>query len=243
MAVLGLAIFAYSATTSVAQAPAQTGQPFGQPAGQAIGQPTALASGNVDLARSRVFIFVGKSGFGHEHGVEGLLSSGTLQLGAAQNAGQLVFDMRTFDADTPVARKYVGLKGTTDESTRKQVNDNMRGAAVLDVSRYPTATFKINAARQLAQKSRNGNLQYLLDGVFTLHGVSRPLQVAVVSIPQQGATRVAGNFEIQQTQFGIKPFSKGLGLVGVTDELRIYGDLQLTTAPRAAQSSGQGVRQ
>ncbi len=36
--------------------------------------------------------------------------------------------MNSFDADTDAARRYLGLEGSTDESTRKQVNANMLGA-------------------------------------------------------------------------------------------------------------------
>ena len=61
------------ARTSLAQAPAA--KPASQP-------------GDVDLANSRVFTFVGATGFGHEHGVEGRLVSGNIQLGANQNAGR-----------------------------------------------------------------------------------------------------------------------------------------------------------
>ena len=83
--------------------------------------------GDVNLEHSRVYIKVGKVGLGHEHGVIGKLRSGSLKLDGEAPKGTLVFDMSSFDADTPAARKFVGLEGTTDESTRKQVNNNMRG--------------------------------------------------------------------------------------------------------------------
>src|SRR5689334_7451493 len=73
-----------------------------------------LASGDVDPADSRVFVHVGKRRLGHEHGVEGLVKSGHLKLEATENAGEIVFDMRSFKADTDVARKHVGLDGMTD---------------------------------------------------------------------------------------------------------------------------------
>ncbi|MGV2340918.1 MAG UNVERIFIED_CONTAM: hypothetical protein LVR18_45365 [Planctomycetaceae bacterium] len=37
--------------------------------------------GNVDLQASRVYVFVGKTGLGHDHGVEGRLKSGQVTLG------------------------------------------------------------------------------------------------------------------------------------------------------------------
>ncbi len=97
-------------------------------------------------------MFVGKTGLGHEHGVEGKLKSGHIVLKHRRDAGELVFDMNSFDADTNAARRYVGLAGTTDTSTRQQVNANMKGDPILGVRRYPTATYQIDSARNLTRR-------------------------------------------------------------------------------------------
>ena len=57
---------------------------------------TPPVPGDVDTERSRVYIFVGKTGFGHDHAIVGRLASGRVVLDAPQNAGQLVFDMPSF---------------------------------------------------------------------------------------------------------------------------------------------------
>ena len=58
--------------------------------------PAQLSPGEIDLRVSRVYILVGKTGLGHEHGIEGRIKSGVLSLGATANAGQIVFDTTTF---------------------------------------------------------------------------------------------------------------------------------------------------
>lgn len=196
---------------------------------------TATAAGSavpaqrltVRLEDSRVYVFVGKTGLGHDHGVEGRLRSGWLTPGASADAGELVFDMQSFDADTAAARRYVGLPGTTDASTRRQVNDNMRGPAILDVRRFPTATFRIRSARPVSSRGPGGRPLYQLDGSFTLHGITHPLQVMADVTEADGAWRVQGSFAIQQTAYGITPFRKALGAVGVTNQLKIHGDLRV----------------
>ena len=40
-----------------------------------------------------------------------------------------MFDTTTFQADTAAARQYVGLEGTTDADTQRQVSANMLGRA------------------------------------------------------------------------------------------------------------------
>ena len=203
------ASFISAASFTLAQVPAD--KPAPQP-------------GDVDLANSRVFTFVGATGFGHEHGIEGRLVSGNVQLGANQSAGELVFDMKSFDADTPAARRYVGLQGESDDSTRKQVNDNMLGADVLDVARFPTAKFDIQSALPYKSAKPDAQPQYLLDGQFTLHGVTKHLRILAETEESKGMIHVRTQFAVLQSQFGITPFSKLLGTIGVADKLPIYGD-------------------
>jgi polyisoprenoid-binding protein YceI len=181
--------------------------------------------GDVDLDHSRVYAFVGKTGFGHEHGIVGRLKSGSIRLGASQKAGQLEFDLTSFVADTPEARRYVGLKGETDPSTQEQVTTNMLGSYVLDTRQYPIATFTIDSALPQSGDLPNGAKRYQLDGQFTLHGTTRPVRIVAQAKSENGVVRLRGSFMMLQTDNSITPFTKALGAVGVTDKLRIYGDI------------------
>ncbi|MFO1066014.1 MAG: YceI family protein [Pirellulales bacterium] len=201
-------------------------QPGGQSA-QTVAAPP-VKPGDVELGSSRVYIRVGKTGAGHEHAVVGNLKQSWLKLSpqaAGESQGKLVFDMTTFDADSDAARQYIGLAGSTDASTRKQVNDNMLGKDVLDVRHYPTAEFNATKISKLDKPSPRNLPQYDVEGQFTLHGVTRPIKFTIDVEEVQGWYRVRGAFGILQTQFGMKPYSKLFGAVGVTDKLDIYGDL------------------
>jgi YceI-like domain len=181
--------------------------------------------GDLYLPGCRVYVLVGKTGFGHEHGVVGQLQQGRLRLDAPQNSGQLVFEMRSFLADVDTARKYVGLPGTTDASTQQQVTSNMQGSDVLDVARFPTASFTIQTVQQLPQPSAKGLTQYQISGDFNLHGVTQPLQVIAEAEEQGGWVHLRGGFTMLQSQFGMTPYTKAFGALGVTDELKVWGDL------------------
>ncbi len=178
-------------------------------------QPAAgLGADDIDTTTSRVYILVDKTGLGHAHGVEGRLRGGSVKLDAKTGAGQIVFDMASFAADTDEARKYVGLSGSTSDSTKKQVNDNMLGPAVLGVKEHPTATFDVDSALPLAKKSADGNPLYQLRGTFHLRGVSRPLAIEAEAIAKEKLTRLRGHFTIEQTKFGMKPYTAALGARG-----------------------------
>jgi polyisoprenoid-binding protein YceI len=204
--------------------------------------PTSLTPVYVDLDASRVYIKVGKTGFGHEHGVVGHFRRGFLRLGAASEAGLLDLDMSTFVADTKDARRYVGLAGETDAATAKQVTENMRSAEVLDVQHYPTAQFVVKSALPAPNQQSGERVQYLLEGDFTLHGVTRPLKLTAEAQAANRGWRVLTSFAVLQSSFGMTPYSRAFGAVGVADRLDIWGDVLLTTTPGQVQSPSHPTR-
>jgi polyisoprenoid-binding protein YceI len=199
---------------------AQVGTPQGQ-----VSQ--VLEAGDVHLPGSRVYVFVGKTGFGHEHAIVGQLKAGRLRMDLPQDSGQLVFDMASFTADADAARQYVGLQGTTDATTQQQVTANMVGPDVLGVQQFPTAVFTVRSITPLPQPSSRKLPQYQLNGDFTLHGVTQPIQLAADVEEKDGWLHLRGGFNMLQTSFGIRPYAKAFGAVGVTDQLTVWGDLWL----------------
>jgi polyisoprenoid-binding protein YceI len=186
------------------------------------------ASFEVDTDASRVFIKVGKATrLGHEHGVQGNLKSGKLTLGGE---GELVFDMASFTADTVEARKRVGLASTeVPDKDKKEVTKTMLGKDVLDVDKYPTATFRITTIKPLDKQTAGEPGMYELTGEFTLHGKEQKLtfKAKAEKGDKDGRLKLKGRFTIKQTDFGIKPISAAGGFVKVADELEVFGDLVL----------------
>jgi hypothetical protein len=212
------------------------------PAVPAVPAPSpAPTPGDVDIDGSRIYVFVGKTGLGHDHGIVGRLASGRVILDAPQNAGQLVFDMPSLLADTPEARKALGLAGETDASTRKQTTANMLGPDVLDVARHPTATFDIESALRPQRPVKGAKPTVDLVGTFTLHGVARKVVIPAEVGAAGRVLRLIGSFRIKQTDFGMKPYTKLGGVVGVADELRITGDVLVRAPGPNAGSTPSGA--
>jgi hypothetical protein len=191
-----------------------------------------ISPGDIELSASRVFIFVDKTGLGHQHAVEGQLAISQLILGAEKGAGRLVFNMDSFDADTRRARQYLGLPGDTDEGTRKQVNNNMKGREVLDTTKYPQAILDIQSALPTGKLNSEGAPEYEITGRFTLHGVQKPIKFLAYAEKANGWVHLRGDFGIKQSTYGIKPYSKAFGAIGVADALQIYGDLWVAPSDR-----------
>lgn len=190
----------------------------------ALAAEAMAQTGSIDTTRSRVYVYVGKTGAGHAHGIEGTLTGGELQLNGASPAGKLTFDLGKFTADTPAARQLFKLSGEIDADTRAQVNASMLGEAVLNVKKYPTAEFVVKRVQPVGQ-AEPGIASFQLDGDLMLHGAQRPLTIVATAETRDGMIRLRGRIKIKQTDFGIKPFTKFLGVVGVTDELQILGEI------------------
>ena len=205
-------------------------------------QKKPLAVDDVDTESSRVYIHVGKTGFGHEHAVAGRIKAGEIHLGASKNAGTIVFDMTSFVAGTAVARRYIGLKGTASASTARKVTANMLGKDILNVRQFPTATFTVSSALPMKKKSSVGHLQYLLDGKFTLHGVTQPLKLTVEANEKNGKVHLRGGFAIFQSSFGITPYSTAFGTIGVADRLTIYGEIDVVKDAKLTRKNGKSLR-
>jgi polyisoprenoid-binding protein YceI len=185
----------------------------------------------VDTSASRVYVKVGSATrIGHPHGVEGYLKSGNITPGAG---GELVFDMKSFKADTPEARKKVGLEGKKlSDNEAKKVNEAMLGADVLNAEKFPTATYKIIAVKPAEKQDAGASGLYHVNGRFTLHGAEQPLQfkAKLERTDKEGVLRLSGSFVIKQTDYGITPYTAAGGLAKVADELEIIGELVLSSA-------------
>lgn len=190
----------------------------------------------VDAASSRIYVFVDKGSLiGHTHAIEGRLAGGEVMLGRQQQAGRVVFDMRSMLADTPAARTALKLDGEIDASTRDQTTANMLGPDVLDAATHPTATFLINSAVPVEQAGPGQRPAYRLEGTFTLRGATRPLVVMATFEQRQGDAVLRGQFTLTQTDYGIRPFAKLGGIISIADTLQVVGGLRLLPAATEAR--------
>ncbi len=190
-----------------------------------LSQQPEWQPGEINREFSRVYIFVDRSNsLGHVHGVEGRLKNGLVAVNGTQPS-TLVIDMQSFDADTPAGRAAFGLADDIDQGTRQKVNENMKGPEVLNVSRFPEAKLENIKLTATGKESQRKLPEYTLEGDFTLQQTTRKISATCDLEEKNGWQHLRGLFRIRQTDYGIKPFSRVLGAVGVKDELLIYGDL------------------
>ena len=195
-------------------------------------QKTQPRKGEVDVERSRVYTFVGKTGFGHEHGVVGRLKGGSIRLGAKREcwaAGIRSHQLPGRHKRGPPLRA-AQRRNRCDNSGRS----HRQHAGTICPGHLALSDGHV--CDRFGDSSAKGSTEFTaavqLDGQFTLHGTTRPLRVIAVAIPESGGVRLRGSFTLMQRDFQITPFTKAFGAVGVTDKLRVYGDILLIAAAK-----------
>ena len=102
------------------------------------------------------------------------------------------------------------------------MNDHMREA--LKVNEFPTIAFHV-ASYDVA-KGTDG-VSGTLTGTLTLGGVTRPVTVSANATEVGGALHVLGSYELNMTEYSIKPPSLFFGRIKVRDNVTVRFDLLL----------------
>jgi hypothetical protein len=176
----------------------------------------------VDSGASTVHVHVFRGGalarLGHNHIVTSKQLSGRIwvHLSLPRSGFELEFPVASLIVDDPDARAAAGPEFAAEiaPKDREGTRQNMLRAEVLDAERHPAIALRSVRIDGSAERPEATTR-------ITIKGVSRDVAVpAAVRI--DGERLVAsGEFDIRQTDFGMKPFSVGLGALEVQDRLHI----------------------
>lgn len=174
----------------------------------------------IDMARSEIAVKVFKAGaasaFAHDHVIRAPRWQATLDLSPDPVAlsAEVVVDVRALEVDEPELRARHGLDGTLSDGDRAQVRENMLGADQLDAASHPTIRF---AATRVDSEGDG----FRLTGELSLHGVTRPVAVPLAVVRDDESYVARGSLRVQQSAFGIRPYSAFLGAVRTQDAVEI----------------------
>lgn len=176
----------------------------------------------VSAAESSVYILVYRAGtlarLGHNHVMTAAALTGKVWINPVleKSGFALSFPVEQMVVDDPGARKAAGgdFPPEIPQADRAGTRKNMLRQEVLDAEHFQNITLRS------VQVSGTQAAPRIVTHI-TIKDAGRDVEVPVhVSI--EGAKLTAsGEFEIKQTDFGIKPFSVGLGTLSVKDELHV----------------------
>jgi polyisoprenoid-binding protein YceI len=177
---------------------------------------------SIDSAASVVHILVYRAGtmarFGHNHVISSRNVTGEVLLHNELNRSQvaLTVPVESLIVDEPQSRATEGddFKAEVPQDARDGTRRNLLRTEVLDVEHFPTITLQ-----SIAISGTRSNPSLLMR--ITIKGISRDIVTLATTQEQAGKFSAAGEFAIQQTEFGITPFSVGLGALQVQDRLQI----------------------
>lgn len=197
------------------------------PDGQAQNGPVL----RIDAQASLLTITVRRGGalarLGHDH----VIASRTLDGWVAPERGQAFFQFRldAMSVDEAVLRAQAGLETTPSNEAIAGTRHNML-VRVLDAERYPLVTVQ----------ARYGATPGVLDAAITLHGVTRQVAVptTVASAADGRSLQASGKLLLNQSDFGITPFSVLGGAMAVQDQMELAFDIR-ASAPAAGAAPGR----
>jgi polyisoprenoid-binding protein YceI len=144
------------------------------------------------------------SALGDNHDVEAPISEGVID----ESARRVTFVIES--------RRMKVLDPNLAADKRKEVQERMLGADVLDVAHFPQIKFESTGVEQA------GPGHMIVHGQLTLHGATRPVAVSVRT--ENG--HYLGSATLKQQEFGITPIAIAGGTVKVKDEVKIEFDIR-----------------
>ncbi|MGB7738649.1 MAG: YceI family protein [Steroidobacteraceae bacterium] len=194
--------------------------------------PAGALALQVDPARTVVTVIVRRAGplakLGHDHVITSADEAGTVWLGStpADSSFELTLPVERFDVDLPAARAAAGpeFAAPVPDDARAGTRRNMLRAEVLDGEHFPTITLRSSATSGVWP-------QPIVRVAVTLKGVEREQEIPVVVERDADSLTARGELRLNQTDFGITPFSVAGGAIQVADTLEIRFEI-------AASSSG-----
>lgn len=197
-------------------------QPQPQPSPAPPGDIKDAVIYQIDPAASELHILVYRGGtlarLGHNHVMSSRSLTGRvwMQPQFAASGFEMSFPVAELIVDDAAARRAAGsdfppeIPAADKEGTRK----NMLRAEVLDAERHPRVevkSAKVGGTLQAPQVTAR----------ITIKQASRDVVVPVVAAINGDRLTASGEFEILQTDFGIRPFSIALGALEVKDRLLV----------------------
>jgi polyisoprenoid-binding protein YceI len=176
----------------------------------------------VDSRSTQLSILVFRGGklarLGHNHVMTSQHVSGRVWLHPefARSGFELSFPVAELVVDDAQARLAAGSDFPPDipQADKDGTRRNMLKPELLDAERYPQV--KLHSARL------GGTLQApTVTASITIKDATREVEVPVKISVEGTQLSANGEFDVLQTQFGIKPFSVALGALEVQDRLHI----------------------
>ena len=164
------------------------------------------------------------AGLSHDHAIKATGWSGTATWDPANVAGckvSITLPVSGLDPDDPALRQTAGFQTTLDEGQRAEIKGHIVGSSQLDAAKFPSITYTSSAC------APNGTATNVT-GTITIHGVGKSITVPLKVTADGTNFSAKGGFSIQQTDFGVTPFTALLGALKNQNKVDVILDVKGT---------------
>jgi polyisoprenoid-binding protein YceI len=120
------------------------------------------------------------------------------------------------------AKTLTNQDETMSEFERKEFHHALRVVS-LESEKYPTIKF---TSVSISDLQRSGNSRtFTLTGDLSMHGETKRISFPVKALFEGDKLTATGEAKLKQSEFSMKPFEKGFGLIKVGDELKVNFNL------------------
>lgn len=188
----------------------------GQPAAaQHARTSTELRTFTIDPAQSEIAATLLQEGWISRryptHRVEVRSFRGQIQL-APQDEARVAL---TVEAEM---RSLVNVDKGMSDLERREFHSLLQND-VLTTAKFPASKFTAGSVSNVVRAGAERN--FTLNGELTLRGVTRRVAVPVKVTLSATELRATGEAKFKQSDFDLKPFAKGLGMIKIGDEVKI----------------------
>lgn len=165
---------------------------------------------------------------------DGTVREGTLSFEGRATTGAFTGTTTTVRGETSGGGSLSEVRGWVEAPVSTLVTGN--GHRDKDVNksmesdRYPTIRFDLTGVTPGAERGETVNV--VLQGRFTIHGVTREASIPATVVTQPDAIRVRGDTPLSLKDYKIEGLSKMMGMLKMYDKIVVHLDLRF--APSAA---------
>jgi polyisoprenoid-binding protein YceI len=116
------------------------------------------------------------------------------------------------------AESLTNIDEAMSDFERKGFHDVLQNT-VLESSKYPLIKF-VSSSVSGIQRSGD-NRSFTLNGDLTLHGATRQVSFPISATISKEQIRATGEAKLKQSDFGMKPFERGMGFIKIGDEVKV----------------------
>jgi polyisoprenoid-binding protein YceI len=165
----------------------------------------------------------------------GTIKEGTLSFDGKATAGDFVGTTTTVTGEITGGASLDAVRGwvespTSSLRTGNDHRDRDMLTKSLEADKFPTMRFQVTTLK--AEKEEGDSVAVALTGELSLHGETRPVEVAGTVVRREGEARLRASFPVDVRDYKVGSLSRFLGMFKMDPHILVHVDVTFTLHPQ-----------